>query len=1237
MKFMLCRCGTELDAMALGCPNCGEMVDGIDSEENNGVEFTPGAVVLDKYEIMRMLGRGGMGQVYLARDRQLERLIALKTLSKDFNSDEEYKARFIREARMASALNHPNILTVYEVGSIDNTLFIATEYVEGQTLRQIMDSHPLKMNESLDVAIQVAQGLSAAHEVGIIHRDLKLENFIQRKDGYVKILDFGLAKSADVFGGSSMSDTGGFKTRAGLILGTPNYMSPEQAKGLQLDARSDIFSFGTVLYELITNVIAFEADNDMQVLFKVAFHEPQQIPDTVPERLTGIIKRAMQKSPELRYQKMREMLDDLITARDELRAGGQLVGGNSSLTTTQSIRKEGSTGQHKVPITGSTDRLTASREKFSSVQSGAVLNPDYDQFVGRNSEMETLKMEYQRIREGKGRPVLILGDSGSGKTQMLTRFQQWVQGEGASAAISNFFDYGGSLTQPYQAFLSLLISTLGLRDTKAISPSSSGAVSEGEGWKRVASQVKMRFGLELSSGLIDRNFASNDEAEKWRIFESLNQVFLRIAQEKPLALLFDNLHWADGLSLEFIGYMLRNLGGAPIAIVATAGEEESNKAGEPLREWLLAQSRYSNFERIRLKPFGTQEVRQALDAIFHRIEISEREITHLCEVTSGNPYYLTELIRLLVSDKKIALGEGWWHCYSLQGMELPTTIGIAVQYKLEHCNKEIYELLSQAAVIGDSFRFDVLAILADKDEDELEKMLATAVKAFLIREERGSHGDEYRFYNTIIRQVLYDALGKRQKRRLHASAAAAIQEVYRNKLGRVYSTLAYHFNAANEWGQAFDFSVKALEQAWERDNWGEVAKHAQWAEEAAAGIEENPDDYDPLDQAVIAQAKIKYSTAMLRMGKIDQAVTPAQTALEIAERLKNNSIMARTKDLLCEIHRFQGRFQAALKLADEGLEAAKAAGDNAAERLIHYHRGWVGWRVEPFDKALEHLSLACRMSEESSDMKVLVQARLYYGIVLHCQGDWREGSAVAMKGCELTQKLGDRYGETIAHTMLVLVSYYERRHERLREFYEAGIQIARTVGWRVGEAYFHILIGFDYLLPTNLDLSLAWDYLQRGVTICQETGEKGLLLLAGRGLAKIDTLTGQHPQAISKLQEILGVYKKFGEMFDQGAAYCFLGEAQEAAGNTEAALESFVACYEIAGKMPFPIWQWQALYGEARCLHRLGKTKQAVSKLSAACAVILKLRHEFESEESAANFIEETQVVYDALEEWSKQ
>src|SRR5262249_528880 len=159
-------------------------------------------------------------------------------------------------------------------------------------------------------------------------------------------------------------------------------------------------------------------------------------------------------------------------------------------------------------------------------------------------------------------------------------------------------------------------------------------------------------------------------------------------------------------------------------------------------------------------------------------------------------------------------------------------------------------------------KFELLAELAEKDEDELEKLLATAIKAFLIREERGSVGDDYRFYNATIRRVLYDGLSKRQRRRLHARAAAEMQKTYKGKLDRVRGALAYHFNAAGEWQQAFEFGIKAIEQAVTKDSWGEVAKYARWVEEAATGIQESPEDYQPIDAKVFAEIKITNSHAL---------------------------------------------------------------------------------------------------------------------------------------------------------------------------------------------------------------------------------------------------------------------------------------------------------------------------------------------------------------------------------------
>jgi len=1210
---MLCKCGVELEAIATDCSVCGAVVDPSQTESNN--ELAVGTVIANKYEIIRLLGRGGMGEVYLAKDLHLERMIAVKTLSSELAGEGEHKSRFIREARMASALNHPNILTVYEVGTYNELLFMATEYVEGQTLRQMLRVGTVSLRDFLDIAIQGAQGLAAAHEAGIIHRDLKLENFILRQDGYLKVLDFGLAKGT---GTTTADQSDAFKTRAGLILGTPHYMSPEQAKGRALDARSDIFSFGLVLYELLTRQVAFDAESDVQILFNVVFKEPDPIPDTVPLRIREVIKRTLQKNPDSRYQSMQTLLEDLIACRVELQNLLHLHAGDS---TPQANR-----GTSKLAITGINSRFTSFNAVLNSAELGVTATPDYDQFVGRDTEIGILKTELQRSYDGKSRPVLILGDSGSGKTQLLIRFQQWAQSQKTIVGITSFFDQNGNLGHPYQPVLSLLSSALNIRDTET-----SGGKKDSEAGKKIAAQVKAQFNIELPSIIFESNLQKIGEIDQWQVFDALRQLFTRLTQDQPLILLFDNLHWASNIVLELIGYALRNLVGARLLVVATASDEEASKPGAALRDWILAQSRYLTFEQIKLKPFDNNDVRTMLEAIFQRIEIAPREIDRLSEITSGNPYYLVELVRLLVNENRISLGDGWWLCQSLEEIELPTTIGIAVEYKLEKCSEKLKNLLTQASVIGETFNFEVLAELSETDEDELEKLLFQAIKSFLVKEEKSSRGDDYRFYNATIKRILYEALSKRQKRRLHSQAAAAIQTIYRNKIARVIGKLAYHYNAAGEWQESFEFARRAIEQAVEQESWRDVAHYAQLIEEAVAGMEENPDDYDPVDKIVLANVKFKYSLAMLRLGSVGQAVSQAEAGLKIGQELDNKSLIARGKARLCEYGWFQGKFADAIRIGEEGLADAKAVSDTVSERNIHFHAGVAAWRSAPFSIALEHLSQACEQAESSKDYRLLGQARTFYSVVLHCQGSWQEANSVIKKAKELTQSNNDRFSESRIYSVGSVIQYYERKHIELQETHQKGIELARSIGWRIGEAYMHTMQGFDYLSPTNLDINQAKDYLQRAMAICQETGEKGFQLLIGRGFAKVASILGEYDQAITKLQELLTILRAIGDSFEQTALLCWLGEAQEAAGKLPEALNSFQECLSLTEKLQFPFWQWQALFGQACCLHQQGKNKEAISKLSSACTIIVRLRKQFSSEQEGENFIRETQEVYDLL------
>jgi serine/threonine protein kinase/tetratricopeptide (TPR) repeat protein len=276
---------------------------------------------IQNYRILGRLGSGGMGEVYLADDTRLKRKVALKLLPPHFTVNPDRVRRFEREARAASALNHPNIVTIYEIGQSDSAHFIATEFVDGKTLRQMINEKPLKLSETLNVAIQVAGALMGAHAAGIVHRDIKPENIMVRPDDYIKILDFGLAKLTELQTTETETETPTLlQSNPGLVMGTVQYMSPEQARGRKVDARSDIWSFGVVLYELLAGRVPFSGETPSHVM--VSLMEDELPPLTgyvnVPAELDRIVSKALRKSPRERYQTASDLAHDLKNLKQEL-------------------------------------------------------------------------------------------------------------------------------------------------------------------------------------------------------------------------------------------------------------------------------------------------------------------------------------------------------------------------------------------------------------------------------------------------------------------------------------------------------------------------------------------------------------------------------------------------------------------------------------------------------------------------------------------------------------------------------------------------------------------------------------------------------------------------------------------------------------------------------------------------------------------------------------------------------
>src|SRR5580693_5514563 len=382
---------------------------------------------LGPYEIVGALGAGGMGEVYRARDARLDRIVAIKILPAALATADDHLHRFEREARSASALNHPNIVTIHELGRDGSVHYIAMELVEGATVRDLLKAGPVPIRQAIDIGAQIAEGLAKAHESGIAHRDIKPGNLMVTADGFVKILDFGLAKLVPAGEELSQLHTrASSDTRSGVILGTPEYMSPEQASGLPLDFRSDQFSLGLVLYEMVTGKRAFRRSTAAETLVAVLRDQPDPVATLAPDApapLAWAIERCLAKEPEKRYASTRDLAHELAAIRDRF---------------AEKVLRHPESRQSNIPV-----QRTA--------------------FVGREKEIEAAK---ELLLRSDVRLVTITGPGGIGKTRL---------GIEIASAVADRFPGGiyfvalSAVNDP-GLLLSVIVQTLGLREAGGQSP-----------------------------------------------------------------------------------------------------------------------------------------------------------------------------------------------------------------------------------------------------------------------------------------------------------------------------------------------------------------------------------------------------------------------------------------------------------------------------------------------------------------------------------------------------------------------------------------------------------------------------------------------------------------------------------------------------------------------------------------------------------------------------------------------
>jgi serine/threonine protein kinase len=379
---------------------------------------------LGPYRIVKLLGSGGMGEVYLARDSRLDRDVALKLLPSHLTLLPDRLIRFKREARAASALNHPNIVTIYEIGEFEGVHFIAAEFIDGVTLRQRLNCGSMAVREAVNIAVQVSSALAAANRAEIVHRDIKPENIMLRPDGYLKVLDFGLVKLGDHGSTGSDSQTRSSATQPGAVVGTVRYMSPEQARGSATDYRSDIFSLGIILYEMITGRLPFEGHSGSDQIAALLVSEPRppsHYAPATPTELERIIQKTLAKNPEERYQTAAALLADLEGVKGEIEFESKLE--------EWAFAQSRSVPEHAVaaPQAGS----SGSGSKLEPVGGAVPLDSGF--YVVRPADHE-----FNDALERHDSIILIKGARQVGKTSLLARGLEQARQRDARVVLTDF-------------------------------------------------------------------------------------------------------------------------------------------------------------------------------------------------------------------------------------------------------------------------------------------------------------------------------------------------------------------------------------------------------------------------------------------------------------------------------------------------------------------------------------------------------------------------------------------------------------------------------------------------------------------------------------------------------------------------------------------------------------------------------------------------------------------------------
>lgn len=850
------------------------------ADQEAGGDLAIGSI-LGRYEIIRMIGLGGMGKVYLAKDNQLDRNVAIKVLNQKYENHEANIQRFIQEAKAASALNHPNILTIHDIGKSETGHFIVMELVAGRPLSAIIATDN-SVATLLSLGSQMAKALSAAHAAGITHRDIKPDNIMVRDDGYLKILDFGLARLVPVTDTDDEAAALMRQTMPGAVLGTVAYMSPEQARGEPAGPPTDIFALGIVFYELATGQHPFRAQTPLGMLHLINSQTPAS-PSSITEGAAGpldeLILRMLAKDPRLR------------PTAPEVDLGLSQISG---ATGTGPVRQ---------------------RDLRTSIVRHTV---------GHEQERNELRAAFRAACSGSGSLLCVAGEPGIGKTTLVEDFIAELAAEERCTIARGRCSERLAGTEAYLPLLEALESLLRDGERAAMEPA----------MRQIAptwyAQVAPHSGEEIALLLADVKTASQA-----RMKRELGSFLQEAARRRPLVLFFDDLQWADGSTIDLLSFLAGKLDGMNMLIVAAYRPSDMLLAKHPFLQLKPDLQARGVCRELLLDFLQEVEIAEYLELEFpgHRFPAEFPKLIHA--KTEGSPLFMADLARYLRDRGVIAMDDGTWAlAQTLPSIErdLPESVRGMIERKIAQLPDEDRKLLTAASVQGYEFDSAVVAQILSLDSDEVEERLEELERIFsfvkLVNEAEFPNRTltlKYRFVHALYQHSLYAGLRVTRKASLSAAVAQSLEGFYGKQGTNVANELAVLWEAGREYARAADYFLKAANNATQVNAHREAIQLARRGVQALQRLPE-PSECAPLELGL--QLRLGFSLTTVDGWTSPEAQQAFTRAHALCQQAGNEPRLFAALRGIWARHLIRGEYRTARPLAEQLLQLAQQADDS---------------------------------------------------------------------------------------------------------------------------------------------------------------------------------------------------------------------------------------------------------------------------------------------------------------------